>query len=162
MSAYRIKFNFHEEVYDKNGDFLAEYGYNLPHFDQIKKGLESSFNDIFGNGEGNPLSNYFDEPLKGIVQKGKLQVFQSKDGEAYGIVTITLKPHNFLSEKRAVLFDDWFDAQMSDGWGEGVFIPDFIEDGDLSIGVECGSSREYGRPYEELKEESNEEGMDLS
>ena len=161
MSAYRIKFNFHEEVYDKNGDFLAEYGYNLPHFNKIKEGLESSFNDIFGNGEGNPLSNYFDEPLKGIVQKGKLQVFQSPDGEAYGIVTITLKPHNFLSEKRADLFDDWFDAQMSDGWGEGVFIPNFIEDGDLSIGVECGSNREYGRPYEELREQSIEE-MDLS
>lgn len=161
MSSFRIRFDFHEEIIDKNGDFLAEYGYNLPHYKEIKKQLESSFNNIFGNQEENPLSKYFDEPLASIVDKGSLKCFQSSDGKAYGIATIELKPHNFLSENRKNQFVDWFDAQMCDGWGEGTFGVNMFEDDGLCVCVETGSSMEYGKSLDELRTELENSDIEI-
>lgn len=117
MSAYHIKFSFLE--CDENGIIKKE----AKNLEKIKKNLETSFNDIFS--DSNTIAGFFDEPLKSIIDKCHLKCYEGKGKKehGYGIVTVTLKPHNFLSEKRKNLINNWFDAQMSDGWGEGIFWP---------------------------------------
>ena len=142
MSTWKIQSKFHEEQFDQNGEFLREYHRNIPHFTEIKNRLEQSFKQIFDNQDNNPLSRYFDEPLSNIVESCKMECKECTKGPDSGIalmiVSIALKPGYNISQKRDEILYDWFDAQMSDGWGEVVFGIELFKDNDISIRVEVG------------------------
>lgn len=44
-----------------------------------------------------------------------------------------------LVKKRSELLYDWFDSQMTDGWGEGNLGTELFTDNDISIRVEIGA-----------------------
>lgn len=143
MSTWKIQSKFHEEQFDKNGEFLKEYHRNIPHFTEIKDKLEQSFKQVFDNQDDNPLSRYFDEPLSSLVESCKMECNECTKGTNSGIalmvVSVVLKPGYNVSQKRSELLYDWFDSQMTDGWGEGNLGTELFTDDDISIRVEIGA-----------------------
>ena len=102
-----------EEFFDDDNRY-HEYHNNLPHFKQIKDWLPKEWTDCH-------IEKTFDlKEIRENVDSCTMAVRQSKDGEAYAIVTIEFKSGFRLSEHRRQSVWDDLDAQMSDGFGECV------------------------------------------
>lgn len=110
---YTIKLN--EVQTTKKGDFIREYKSNLPHAKEIIDNLCQSWNSI-------NWGEIFDDIFSGNVTSSIMRPLQtSDDGISKVQITTTFKEGFRLSKKRRDAFWDQMEAQMCDGWGEGVF-----------------------------------------
>lgn len=102
-----------EEFFDDD-DKYREYRDHLPHFEQLRDWLPKEWAECH-------IENTFDlKDIRENIASCTMAVRESKDGEAYAIVTIDFKPGFRLSARRRQSVWDDLDAQMSDGFGECV------------------------------------------
>ena len=110
---YTIKLNEVETT--KDGDFIREYVSNLPHAKEIANNFCESWNSVKWN-------EIFDGIFAGQVKTSKMHPMHiSNDGICKVQITTTFVDGFRLSEKRRNAFWEQMEAQMCDGWGEGVF-----------------------------------------
>ena len=115
MSKLFYTINLNEVQTTKNGEFIKEYIANLPHAEKVANNLCESWNAI-------DWSKIFDGILTKCVEKSIMRpVPIEKDGVCKVRITTTFVNGFRLSAKRRNEFWEQMEAQMSDGWGEGIF-----------------------------------------
>ncbi len=121
MAKYMTLYTVHEEEYDKNGDYVRTYDENLPHSSAIVKELTESWNDMHSL-----MLDLINKECDNRIESCRMRQYNKKSGKTTICVEWVAKKGKQLTGWIKDSIDDFFSAQCSDGWGEGVF--DFPRD----------------------------------
>ncbi len=117
MSRMSYIYTVHECIFDDDGNIKQDFDFNLPHRTEIGKRMESSWNSA-------RMEQFFDGILDRKIQRAIMSVVNvhtAKGLETQAIIRVDGNAGVRFPEKIRNAIAEQLDAQMVDGWGEGIF-----------------------------------------
>lgn len=117
MSKLTYRVNLNEVQVDKDGNYIKSFETNLPHFKELAEEFCNQWNK-------ENMGQFFDGPVKDAIKTSKACICKVLPDGRCNVDIVTNFIDGFrLSEKRRNSFWEQMEAQMCDGWGEGIFGP---------------------------------------